>query len=142
MKRSLVTTTLVAVGALALLSGFTRCGHRRAPDPERIARHIDHHVEDFVDDIDADKSQAKQIQALADRVKGHLPGLLEGHQAMKKDLRTNWAAESPDGPALHRALDQQLGRVSGALHELLDVGIGLHQVLTPEQRAEVQARWE
>lgn len=142
MKRSLVTTTLVAVGALALLSGFTRCGHRRAPDPERIARHIDHHVEDFVDDIDADESQAKQIQALADRVKGHLPGLLEGHQALKKDMRDGWASESPDGEGLHRALDAQLARVSDTLHEVLDVGLGLHRVLTPEQRAEVQERWE
>lgn len=142
MKRSLLTTTLVAVSAIALLSGFTRCGHRRAADPERVARHIDRHVDDFIDDIDADESQAKQIRGLSARIKPHVPELMKGHQALKKDFKAGWASEAPDGEALHKALDGQIQRMSSLMHEVLDAGLELHRVLTPEQRKEVQERWE
>jgi len=142
MNRPVLTTTLVAVAALALLSGFTRCGHRGPPDPERVARHIDHHVDDFIDDVDANDTQAQQIRALSQRVKVKVPGLMKGHLQLKKDLRDGWRSSAPDQKALHGELDAQLERFSSFAHELLDVGLELHEILTPEQRAEVSEDWD
>jgi len=140
MKRRLLTTSLLAISAVALLSGFTRCGHRGAPNPERVQRHMTEHVDDFIDDIDADKSQATQIKALAQRVIVQVPTAMQGHSQMKDTLHKQWASAQPDRAALHNQLDGQLKVLNGILHDMVDAMVDLHAVLTPEQRAEVADR--
>ncbi len=139
MNRHLITKTLFAVSAFALLSGFGGgCGHRRGHmKPERAQRHMTERVNDFIDDVDANESQAKQIRGLAKGLTDRVPNLMKGHKSMKDSLQSAWASPAPEAQPLHDQLDTQLEGVSSALHAVIDAGVELHKILTPEQRAEM-----
>lgn len=137
MNKRIVTRTLLALSAVALLSGFTRWGHHRAINPERVQRHMTERVDDFIDDVEADESQAAQIRAVASRITVQVPGVVRGHQALKESLHKAWASPKPERGALHSQLDAQLKTATGLLHDLLDAGLDVHDILTPEQRKEV-----
>lgn len=130
---------LLLVGAVALLSGFTRCGHHHRPDPARVQKHIERHVDDFIDDIDANETQAVQLRALGQRVAAEVPDAMQQHQAFKKTLVDGWRSPAPEPEALHAAVDAHSARFTALLHRMLDVGLELHQLLTPEQRKALSA---
>ncbi|MCA9550464.1 MAG: periplasmic heavy metal sensor [Myxococcales bacterium] len=137
MRTRLLPKILILVGAVALLSGFTRCGHHHRPDPERVQKHISRHVEDFIDDIDATEAQATQIRALGQRVSDEVPDAMKQHRAFKKTLTDAWKSPAPEREGVHQALDAQSQRVTALMHRMLDVALDLHDVLTPEQRQEI-----
>lgn len=139
MNRHLITKTLFAVSAVALLSGFVgSCGHRRGHmKPERVQRHMTERVNDFIDDVDANDSQAKQIRGLAQGLTDRVPTLMKGHKSMKDSLQKAWASPAPEAQPLHEQLDRQIEGVSSAMHAIIDAGVELHKILTPEQREEV-----
>jgi protein CpxP len=138
MRTRPLTTLLFLAGAAVLLSGFTRCGHRHhRPDAARVQKHIERHVDDLIEDLDATPAQAEQLRALGQRVSAEVPDALKSHQAFRETLVDAWKSPAPDRDGLHQALDAQSQKVTGLLHRLLDVGVDLHQLLTPEQRQEL-----
>lgn len=59
--------------------------------------------------------------------------------AVKRELITELQAERPDAVKLHRIVDERAAAFSAFAHRLVDAAVEVHGLLTPAQRAEVNA---
>lgn len=142
MKNRTLPRILLALAAVGLLSGFTRCGHHREIDAARIERGAERIVEDVADEVDASDAQTEQMRGLAKRLTPQVLPIVKGHRALKSDLQKAWSEPAPERAPLHAELDAQLDRVESLLHDALDVALDLHGLLTPEQREEIAEEWD
>ncbi|MEQ9498894.1 MAG: hypothetical protein RIT81_18590 [Deltaproteobacteria bacterium] len=122
-----------------LLTGFhggcgTRDPAKRAERAQRMARS---HVEDLLEDVDADATQTQRILGHTDAMTKQALVLHAEHQTTKALLHDQWKSPKPDAALIHRTIDERTEGVRKFLHALADAVIDTHQTLTPEQRQEV-----
>lgn len=129
---------LLFVGATAALAVVAVGCHHGARHgwvtPERVQKMVSWHVNDVLDDLDADDAQRKQVNAIKDRLVGSALAFHEGSRDTRQALVQAWSAEKPDAKALHALVDQRLDALRALAHEAVDASVTLHGVLTPEQR--------
>jgi Spy/CpxP family protein refolding chaperone len=130
---------LLASMAFVMLTGFYgRCGSDNAEGRAKKITRIAHaHVDDFLDDVDATGEQRGKIATLTDRVLGEGLPLIGEHQQAKKVLLDQWRSEKPDAAKVHSVIDERVDGIRRVLHTVADAAIELHQLLTPEQRKEI-----
>ncbi len=138
--------TLAAAGAalaVVLLVGFTAagCGHHRGHrDPAQVAKMVNAHLNDVLDDLDATPAQREKIHALADQVLADAQKLHAGQADAHQALLAQWDAATPDAAQVHALIDQRIDALRAIAHEAADAAIQAHGVLTPEQRAKVSKK--
>lgn len=138
---------LTGLGILALLgvvtlTGFGRCGHRPGGDPAAMAALITEHVEDALDDLKATPAQRTQILAIKDRLLADGQKLHATRQADHAELLAQWNSPAPDRARIHALVDERIDALRAMAHEAADAGLEAHDVLTPEQRAQVSKKLE
>jgi len=138
VKKSTILATLTVFSvALVATSAFARPpsgdGHRgkrgdRGPKIDRL-----------VQDLQLTAEQEQQARALqADKKASVKPLRAEMRQA-RQDMRALWEAEQLDRAAILAAHDK-MGALKQQMHRArIEFRIGLHQLLTPEQRAQMKA---
>lgn len=133
---------LLASMAFVMLTGFYgRCGAADAEGrAKKITRAAHSHVEDFLDDVDANDAQRTQVAALTDRVLQQGLPLIPEHMQAKKELIAEWRSKTPNASRIHAIVDERVDGVRKVLHTVADAAIELHALLTPEQRAEISER--
>jgi protein CpxP len=148
MKTRIVTVAaavlLLAVGVVAL-TGFAGrfCpGHRHGRDPAEAAAFVTAHVEDTLDDLDATPEQRARILAVKDRLLEASKGLHGDRAGVHDALADAWKAESPDAAGLHALVDARAEELKAFAHEVVDAGVEVHGVLTPEQREKLTRKAE
>lgn len=135
-RRFLIIPLLIAVGAGLVGFGFGphgRCGG----DPARMERHMKAFVDDRLDDIDANDTQRKTIQAIAQDLFAELKSLHGEREDTREQFLSFFEAEKPDAAAVHAAIDARIERLRAAAHKAADAGLKVHDALTPAQRAEI-----
>ncbi len=137
MKRYASLAFLTA--SFVLLTGFYGgCGSRDpAKRAERIQRHARSHVEDLLDEVDADPTQTKRILGHTDAVAERAIQIHLEHREVVEELHAQWKSPKPDAEKIHSTIDARVDAVRSFLHFAADALIDTHQTLTPEQREEV-----
>jgi Spy/CpxP family protein refolding chaperone len=137
-------TTLVAGAAgFVLLSGFAGgCGHHHPRDPAEVAAAVTAHVDDALDDLKATDAQRTQIHAVKDRMLAKALALHQAGEPLHQELLAQWNSPNPDRARLHALVDQQVDAMRAFAHDAVDAGADVHDVLTPEQRAQVTKKVE
>jgi len=145
-----VAGALLAVGLVAL-SGFSGglCpigrhghGHGHGRDPAEVAAFVTGRVEDALDDLDATPDQRARILAVKDRLLEAAKGLHGDRAGTHDALLAAWKAETPDRAALDALVDRRAGEMTAFAHQLVDAGVEVHAILTPEQREKLARKVE
>jgi periplasmic protein CpxP/Spy len=140
MNKKLLLLLAVAVSAIALLAGFGP-GHgfgMGKMDPKKVYRFLTFRVDSLLDDIKATDAQRTQVNTIKDDLFAEAQKLKAGHEEVHHDLMSQWDAAQVDAAKVHAAVDKQLDAVRAFAHRAADAAIRLHDLLTPEQRAQVK----
>lgn len=129
---------VAAVVSLVVLSG---CGGARGGE-ERLKKMVEWKVEDVLDDVDATEAQRATVKGLKDSVLAEATPLFASAQGTRKELVTEWKAQSVDAARVHQAIAAQADALEGFAHKLADAAIAVHDVLTPKQREVLTQRIE
>lgn len=120
--------------------GATGCGG--GARAERMEKMIALRVEDALDELDATQAQRERVQAMTKDSIATAKPLVEEARTARAALLTEWKSERPDANRVHQLVDAQLDSLRTFTHAMVDKGLELHRLLTPEQRAEVTTRLE
>lgn len=132
----------LSVGALALVSlaGFAGGGSgwcHKEKSPEQIQQLTTRFAERAFDDLEATPEQRKQLLSLKDALVTEGLSMRTEHKAAKDEALKLWESPKPDAQAVHAMVDERIERMRAFAHEAADKLIEAHQILTPEQRAQV-----
>jgi len=99
-------------------------------------------VDRFVSKIDATDAQAAEIDAIVDDLFPDAMNLRKDGKNLRKRFRAAMKADTLDPRELENLRQEGLALADQATKRGLDSLIKLHNVLTPEQRAEIQEHME
>jgi periplasmic protein CpxP/Spy len=140
MPRTLAT--LAAVGGLAALAAVGGgCGHHHPRDPAEAAAFVTARVDDLLDDLNATDAQRTQVHALKDRLLADALKLRAGGEPIHAELLAQWSG-TPDAARLDALVDERAEAMRAFAHEVVDAGVQLHGILTPEQREKLARKVE
>lgn len=124
---------VLAVTAVVLASGC-RPHHR---DPAQVAKMVRGRVNDMLDDVKATDAQRSQIDAIVEKLLADGQALRAGHADVRKEFLAQFEAPVADGARLHALADQRMDALRAFAHEAIDSGVQVHDILTPDQRAQI-----
>ncbi len=138
-----------AAGALAIVVGFVAlsgfaCGHRRHPghDPAEVAAFVTSRVDDVLDDLNATPDQRAKVNAVKDRLLAAGQQAHQGGQETHAAVLAEWKSATPDAARLHALVDQRADAMRAFAHQVVDAGVEVHGILTPEQREKLTKKIE
>lgn len=141
-RRKLVIGLVGALLATLLIVPFAMAGKRwgsRDLSPEQIRDRVDRVSDRVLSKLDASDEQRTEVDTLVDQL---LPGMIgfkaEG-RALKAKFRTALTADTIDAQELENLRQEGLALADRASAKALGAVISLAEILTPEQRAELQA---
>ena len=138
-KRAVLAAGL-AVVAIVALAGFTYgrpMGPGHHASPEKIYKFVTFKVNDALDDLKASDGQRAQVNAVKDQLFSEAKGLFAGRKEMHEQLVAQWNSERPDAKQVHALIDQRIEEMRTFAHSAADGALKIHDVLTPEQRAQL-----
>ncbi len=103
----------------------------RAERAERFAGFV---VEEIVDEVDATKAQAAELEALADGLLKSGLAQMGDREAMRADALALWNAETPDVAKAKALVDARIDVWKQLAGEAIDSAAGAHGVLEAGQR--------
>jgi Spy/CpxP family protein refolding chaperone len=125
---ALLAGTAVAVCAVA-------CGRHGKRMSEAMMRELAlDHVEDLMDDIDADDTQRARFEALAGELIDDAIALKKAHKSQERAVLKALESGSPDREAVHAHMDQQFDQLEGFAHRSLDKVFDAYQTLDDDQQ--------
>jgi protein CpxP len=142
MRKSKLWMILAGTAGVLALAGFGRCGGPHPSDPARMAAFVTDRVDDMLDDLDATDAQRQQIHAIKDRLLAQAAELRAAGEPLHDEVKAQWESTTPDRARLHALLDQHSDAMRAFGHQLVDAGIEIHDILTPEQRAKLERKME
>lgn len=146
VSRRLVTWPLALIGlTLALLfvaNSVSAWGRRSVEDIDDIKSHAEHFVERALDRLDATDDQETAIQGIVSRSIENLHALRGDREVDREALRNLMLANSIDRDAVEAFRAEKLRRAD-EMSRVLAAGIAdIMEVLTPEQREELQEHFD
>jgi periplasmic protein CpxP/Spy len=143
MKKILVSA-LVLVGLAAGTLGLTAFrghGHGHG-DPAHMEKFIDNRLADVLDDLHATDAQRQQITAIKDKLVADHKALRASHADTKQALLAQWQADKPDAAKVHAIVSEKATGMSGFANEVADAVLQVHDILTPDQRAQLTKKFQ
>jgi Spy/CpxP family protein refolding chaperone len=107
-----------------------------------VAAFVTERVDDALDDLDATAPQRERILAIKDRLLAEGTKAHAGRDALHTELLAMWSADAVDRARLHAIVDERIEAMRAFAHAAADGVAEAHDVLTPEQRAEVAKKAE
>ncbi|MFL5263584.1 MAG: Spy/CpxP family protein refolding chaperone [Anaeromyxobacteraceae bacterium] len=138
MKKILLSTLAVLALATAAL-GLTAFRHGHG-DPARMQQFIDNRLSSMLDEIKATDAQRQQITAIKDKLVADHKALRASHADVKKELLAQWQADKADAAKVHAIVDDRANGMKSFADEVADALIQVHDILTPDQRAQVATK--
>jgi periplasmic protein CpxP/Spy len=134
---------LFGLGFVALAaSGGCGWRHHGPRDPAQVAAMVSKHVEDVLDDLNATPDQRTRILAIKDRLLAAMQAGQADRKGTHEAVLAAWKSDSPDAASLHALVDRRMDDVRKLAHQAVDAGIEVHDVLTPDQRAQLTKKIE
>ena len=120
---------LLALGACA---ATRRYGERDGEHWSR--RHAFSLLDRALDRVDATEEQRRKAHEILGRTLTELEPWEDAGRRLHDEIHAAWDADAPDAAALRARVDEQIEALRTLAHGLIDDGVALHDVLTPEQR--------
>jgi periplasmic protein CpxP/Spy len=139
MKKILLST-LVVLGLATAALGLTAFRHGGHGDPARMQQFIDNRLSSMLDEIKATDAQRQQITAIKDKLVADHKALRASHAGVKQELLAQWQADKADAAKVHAIVDDRANGMKSFADEVADALIQVHDILTPDQRAQVAAK--
>lgn len=140
-KLAILGLSIAALLSLGTLGGCDRGHHGHGNmSPEKLKKLAEIHLDDALSDLDATAEQRARILTLEDRVIDETVGLRDTRKALMADLLAEWSKDTPDTDKARAALDRSVEELRQVGYQLIDAGVDLHSVLTPEQRTALSER--
>jgi periplasmic protein CpxP/Spy len=134
-----VLLAVLAASVAVIAAGCHRGGHREM-NPERVRKFVHHHVEDVMDDFDANQAQRAKAAVLEERLVTEAIALhAQSHQARQEAL-SQLRSPTPDAAKLHALLDERFEAYRKLAHQTTDALLELHATLTPQQREKLDRK--
>lgn len=137
MKRTAIigvaSACLIALGGAALAAN--RFVHR---DPEHAYAFISRKVDPMMDDIHATDAQRAQINQIKDKLFKEGMDLKQSQGNLRQQFFANLDAPQVNANDVHARVDKQLDAFRAFAHDVADASIQIHDLLTPEQRAQLK----
>jgi Spy/CpxP family protein refolding chaperone len=137
MRKFIIAVLAISAVGLAGFTGGCGRGHRGLHDPANIEKAISERVDDALDDLNATDAQRSHINELKAALVKDAIALMEGNRASRKEALAELESEKPDAAKLHGLLDTRADAMRAVAHKAVDAVLKVHQILTPEQRAQV-----
>lgn len=137
--------TMLAVLALALVGSLVAgCHHRHSGhgDPEKMAEKLEQHLEHVLDKIDATEEQRGKIRQIVGQISDDARQTHKKSAEERGSIVASLLADNPDREWLHSRVDGKSKAMTEFGHRTVDRLIEISAVLTPEQRTELQKRFE
>lgn len=145
MRTSLIAKIAIGffavIGLAAVTVGFKH-GHHGPRDPAKVQKYVAFHVDDVLDDVDANDKQKAAVQASVAEVVDAAFELRADREIIRDAFLDAWASEDLDPATLDTLVEQKISQLRKvakvATRELAEI----HGTLTPDQRAELAERLE
>jgi Spy/CpxP family protein refolding chaperone len=131
-----MTKATTVVGVHAAGYGHGPHGHH---DGALMARLVDAHVGEVLDELNATPDQRERVNRIKDRILAEGKALHSGSQGLHQELMGLLQQDQPDAARLHELVDSRAAAFRAFGHKLADGVLELHGVLTPEQRQQLSA---
>lgn len=144
-RRSFFKRGLAMVSFLGLGGMLAACSPARARgefDEEDISAIAGKRIDRALDEIDATPEQRQQIKAITDKLVNDGLAMRGKHGEVRDALHEQWGADQVDAEALHALVDERIGEFQSLSHQVVDAMAEIHDILTPEQRAQLSALME
>ena len=137
MKRTVIVG--IAAIACAALAGVAIAANRMAHrDPNQVYQLITRKVDRLMNEINATDAQRAQINQLKDKLFKEGMDLRQNRQSLRSQLFANWDAAQVNASDVHAQVDKQVDAWRAFAHDAADASIQLHDLLTPDQRAQLK----
>ena len=146
-RQRLVSWPLALIGLSLLFTLLGACsgpswGRHGAHDVEDIKSHADHFLDRALDRLDATDEQSTEIRAIVMSTIEEFHGSRDGFRSSHEDFKALLTADSIDRDAIEALRQSHLARADEMTRTLTTNLVDILEILTPEQRAEVEARFE
>jgi len=137
MKKIVVGAALLA--AIALLAGFVVQGPMHS---KRAYGFVNYRINSLLDEIKASDSQRAQVNAIKDELFNDGLALKQANRNLRKDLVAQWDSDVVDSAKIHTLVNDRVEAFRTFANKVADDAIKVHDLLTPEQRAQLKAELE
>lgn len=144
-KLGIFALALVGVGTLAAWRGGGFGGMHGGwgmgpPSPEHITKMVTARLDDALDDLKARPDQRAKIHAVKDGLLKEGLALMPEHHAVRGVALAEWDKDQPDQAKLDALVDARLDAFRAFAHKVVAGAVEVHQILDPDQRAQVSRR--
>jgi Spy/CpxP family protein refolding chaperone len=122
--------------------GFGRHGMSGAMDPDSMAKFIDWRVSAVLAKVDATAEQKSKVAEIAKAAARELAPLREKHQAARAKAVELLTQPTVDRAALEKLRSEELQMADALSRRITQAVADAADVLTPEQRVKLAARWK
>jgi protein CpxP len=129
---------LTLLGAVGAYAGMTE----RSGGEKRAYRFISMKLDNALDDVKATDAQRTQVNAVKDELFEQGKALKVGMEGSRGELKAQWLSQTPDRTKVHQIVDQRIDGLRDFAHKLADGMIRVHDIFTPEQRAQLSKMHE
>ncbi len=129
---------VVAIATVAVLAGFAAAGRFEHRDPKKAYEFITRKVNHMMDEIKATDAQRTQINQLKDKLFNEGMELRKSERGLRQELFANWDAAEINGSEVNAQVDKRIDAFRAFAHDAVNASIQLHDILTPEQRAQLK----
>ncbi len=138
MRRTVIVG-IAAVASVAALAGAAAAATGRwHRDPDRAYRFITRKVDRMMNEINATDAQRAQINQIKERLFKEGQDLRQKQRDLRRELLADWDAAQVNGADVHAKVNAQLDAFRAFANDVADASIQVHDLLTPEQRAQVK----
>ncbi|WP_029917475.1 Spy/CpxP family protein refolding chaperone [Pelobacter seleniigenes] len=134
--RYLIAVTIVVSSLL-----LTGCHRHRAPDPDRIAKKLEKHVEHVLSSIDATADQKDKIHAIVSEIQKDAKSMYRNNSFHHNKTLDSLFSDQPDAARLHSQIDEKSEQMTAFFHRTIDHMLEINAVLSPEQRKELKRKY-
>ncbi len=123
---------------IAIVAGIAgACNEGCKFNPDRIKKMISWKVDDVLDDIDASDSQIERVNQIKENLFKEGEAMIKKCMADHENMLAEWKSETPDKDKIRAYVDNHLEAKRQMAYKLVDASMELHDILTPEQRAQL-----
>lgn len=136
MKKTL--KAVVAGMAILSVGTFAACkSHHSGHDPKKLKEH----VEASLKKVGATDEQRLKIGVVTDRIIADGSDLCKNSQGLGKKMTDCFLLDKPNKEWLHQTVDEKAKEMTAFAHRTVDSLIEISGMLTGEQRAKLQTRY-
>lgn len=141
MKKPLAV--IAALSAFVLLSAFGPgrfgCGGTPEERFDRAQSYAHDRLSDKLDDLEATDAQRARITELERALFSDARPLVLSNRQTKLELVSELRGDTVDAAKLHQLVDARAAAYTALAHKMVDAAVEVHGLLTPQQRAQLNA---